>query len=111
MTTTASMPRIVITAEIRAMLTSSYSSGIPLKHIAIQLNVCVDTLKRILMREHIAHFDGAKYAVAQKHQTRTWTRPCMVCHSTKPRPHSQYICTPCHESQLDGLPDDHNLDL
>ena len=48
--------------------------------------MCVDTLKRILVREGLRDFEGAKYVVARKVTVAMWERPCMDCKSTELRP-------------------------
>lgn len=63
--------------------------------MARRYNVCVDTLKRILMRHDIAFFPAAKYATSQTSQTSTWKRPCMDCRDDTPRPRGWYYCRPC----------------
>lgn len=89
------MPRpVVITDEDRQWLRQhhhhhSYSV------LAQRLGCCTDTLKRILAREGLQEFDSAKYAVCPTRHTKTWSRPCMGCGSTKPRPKNHYFCKPC----------------
>ena len=70
--------------------------------MAERIDVCVDTLKRILHRNGIVEFEGAKF------QTRTgykmWDRPCMKCGTQELRPKNQYICDKCSESpEINGL--------
>ena len=62
--------------------------------MAFRLGFHVDTIKRLLDRY------GIHTALSSKHittddQEPTWTRPCMKCKCTTPRPKNQYICTPC----------------
>ena len=45
---------------MRHMLDNSYTY----RAMAKRFDICTDTLKRILMREGMAEFDGAKYAIA-----------------------------------------------
>ena len=54
--------------------------------LAQRVGCCVDTLKRILVREGLQEFDGAKYQVRRDFSDKTWTRPCMSCRSTEERP-------------------------
>lgn len=63
--------------------------------MAKRLGCCVDTLKRILVREGLQDFDGAKYQVKRAHSQDTWTRPCINCKSTEERPRLQYMCGRC----------------
>lgn len=75
--------------------------------MADYMGVCTDTLKRILVREGMAEFDGAKYAISpQRDSQKTWAKPCMKCKDTTPRPKWQYICDRCKEnSDTSGVPD------
>ena len=74
--------------------------------MARRIGVCVDTLKRILVRYGIKDFTNPKYFAAnQKPQVPTWTRPCMICGDTKPRPKPKYICHTC-KLQRDWKDDD-----
>lgn len=63
--------------------------------MARQLDVCVDTLKRILAREGIRYFDAAKYEPAPKLALQMWDRPCTECRAKERRPKWQYFCTRC----------------
>ena len=63
--------------------------------MAKEVGVCADTLKRILVRHGIAHFESAKFAVAMSAKVEMWTRPCMNCGDTTPRPKWKYICNKC----------------
>lgn len=93
----------VSTADI-AYLRRAVSENIHFKDMAAHLGVCVDTLKRILMREGICEFDGAKFipSIRRRAATATWSRPCINCRSTTPRPHGQYICASCKALQDDS---------
>jgi len=71
--------------------------------MAAALSVCVDTLKRILVREGLATFDGAKFAPSHQSGVKMWDRPCMCCRTTTPRPKGQYVCDPCTDRQQRGL--------
>jgi hypothetical protein len=81
--------------------------------MADHLNVCVDTLKRILVREGIADFSAAKYVIANSEitKTETWHRPCMNCGSTRPRPKWQYTCNACKKNRDDGGFNEYSLAL
>jgi len=63
--------------------------------MARHVGVCSDTLKRILVREGLQEFDGAKYACSRDMHVKTWTRPCNSCGSTETRPKNYYFCTSC----------------
>lgn len=63
--------------------------------MAERVGCCVDTAKRILHRNDIVEFEGAKYEKSRASQTLMWTRPCMCCGDTTPRPKNIYHCLPC----------------
>lgn len=77
--------------RLRYMLNNDYSY----RAMSKAFGVCTDTLKRMLVREGLAEFDGAKYAVSPKPDWEMWERPCMRCKDDKPRPKWQYICDRC----------------
>jgi IS30 family transposase len=89
--------------RLRYMLDNQYTY----RAMADYMNVCTDTLKRILVREGMAEFDGAKYAVSpQKSLQKMWNRPCMKCKDDSARPKWQYICDRCKSTtDSSGLPD------
>lgn len=62
--------------------------------LAREIGCCVDTLKRILVRNDIAYFPGAKYHYRAK--PKVWHRPCTNCGCTEERPKFQYRCDKCH---------------
>jgi hypothetical protein len=70
------------------------------KELAERYEVCVDTLKRILMRLNLQYFPGAKYQI--KPSLKKWRRPCLNCGCTKPRPKNQYRCDPCLDKEADA---------
>lgn len=74
--------------------------------MAKHIGVCVDTLKRILHRNDIIHFDGAKYQLYP--ETVMWNRPCMKCKDDTTRPKGLYFCNGCRHSDT-GLPDEWNF--
>lgn len=59
------------------------------------LGFCPDTLRRVLVREGVASYPGAKYTVSRKRLARHWNRPCMRCKCTKTRERNQYLCVKC----------------
>lgn len=90
--------------RLRYMLNNDYSY----RAMAKAFDVCTDTLKRMLVREGLAEFDGAKYAVSPNHksQNQMWERPCMRCKDASPRPKWQYVCDRCKSNvDISGLPD------
>jgi len=64
-----------------------------LRALASEFSCCVDTIKRILMRHELRHFEGAKYQF--KIPEKTWGRACIKCGCEKPRPKFQYKCIQC----------------
>lgn len=74
---------------------ADHYGAIPLGQMAARYSVCIDTMKRVLMRHDIAFFDGAKYATSATSQVPTWQRPCLDCACTKTRPKGWYYCRKC----------------
>ena len=70
------------------------------KELAERYDVCVDTLKRILMRLNLQYFPGAKYQI--KPSPKKWRRPCLNCGCKRPRPKNQYRCDPCLDKEADA---------
>ena len=66
--------------------------------LAARIGCCVDTLKRILVREGLQEFDGAKYQVRRDFEEKVWTRPCMSCGSTDERPRNWFFCKTCRKT-------------
>jgi len=84
-------------------LANALQENKPYTEMARHLDICVDTVKRILQREGLAEFEGAKYVIAlssEKHQ-KMWSRPCMKCKDARPRPKWQYICNKCKDKHKD----------
>ncbi len=101
---------VEVTKDVLDYLTKAVETKKPYTEMAQHLGFCVDTVKRILHREGLVEFEGAKYVIAlssEKH-TKTWNRPCMRCKCTKPRPKWQYFCNKCkeHNEQYNGLSKD-----
>jgi hypothetical protein len=67
--------------------------------MAERIGCCVDTLKRALMREGIAEYDGAKYQAAIPRFTDMWTRPCLDCGNPEQRPRNWFYCRPCRSKR------------
>ena len=89
------MPRkVLISEENMAWLRAEHRHHSYLA-MAKRIGCCVDTLKRILVREGLQEFDGAKYQVKRAHDQDMWDRPCIVCKDTTPRPRNQYMCGKC----------------
>lgn len=89
------MPRkVLIAVEDMDWLRQNHDL-LPFTELAGRIGCCVDTLKRILMREGLAEFEGAKYAVRRDHDEAMWTRPCMSCKCCRPRPKNHYFCARC----------------
>jgi len=90
------------------MLHNDYSY----RAMARRFDVSSDTLKRILIREELAEFDGAKYAIVSQETENQdlWERPCLKCKSDAPRPRWQYVCNRCKPVENSGLPDEWIVD-
>ena len=84
-----------LTAEQLAYLKLSVSQNVPATVMAAHIGCCTDTLKRILMRHKLAHYEGAKYATSVSSSIKYWSRPCLRCKDAKPRPKWQYVCDAC----------------
>jgi len=89
------MPRKIYVSEASKVWLRDNHLDVSYPDMAFHIGCCVDTLKRILVREGLQEFDGAKYQVRRNHDIPTWTRPCMVCKSEEERPKGWYLCRPC----------------
>lgn len=98
------MPKVVQISDDNMHWLSQHHANVTLTEAARKLSVCVDTLKRILVREGLRDFEGAKYVVARKETVNMWTRPCMDCGSTELRPKNWYYCRKCRADR--GYEDD-----
>ena len=100
-------PRIELTPEQLEWLRSAHSLRVHPSLMAIHLGYHIDTIKRLLDRY------GIQEALSPKHITTSaddhlWSRPCMRCKTTNPRPRNQYICDRCKQShETLGIPDDY----
>lgn len=89
------LPRTIpVSDEDLDWLREAKASNVSYARMARHLNCCVDTLKRILQRHGIDEFSAAKYVAIKQAET-TWSRPCMSCGSTEPRPRNLYLCDSC----------------
>ena len=91
------MPKRVPVSEQDLEWLRQNISELSIKDVAIKFNCCIDTAKRILHRNDIMHFDGAKYEKRRDHDLKMWNRPCMHCQSTDTRPKNQYYCDTCRD--------------
>jgi IS30 family transposase len=106
--------RIVLTDDQRKALYEALENQQTYTQMADLIGVCVDTIKRILHREGIREFDGAKYAVSPANRLNRlneeqWDRPCLKCRKQVPRPHGHYLCSKCdksNKSQWAGVDED-----
>jgi len=99
-----------ISKRDRQALSEMLDDGYTYKQMAAYMEVCTDTLKRILVREGLAEFDGAKYAIAPSHKSQqtTWERKCLKCKKPVTMPKWQYICDRCTAINENlGLSDDY----
>lgn len=88
-----------ITAEQLDWLRTAVNDGTSRREMAAYLAVCEDTARRILHRNGILEFDGAKFHSLPP--TLMWSKPCLYCKCDEPRPKNQYICDPC-KKERDG---------
>lgn len=93
------MPKVVDVSDDNMEWLRQNHDNVTLTEAADRLEICVDTLKRILVREGLREFEGAKYVVARKDTITTWERPCMECGDTEPRPKNWYFCKSCRSSR------------
>ena len=89
------MPRPIALSDDKIDWLKQNHSQLPYQDQAAQINCCVDTLKRILVRLGLQEFDGAKYALKREFAEKIWSRPCINCKDTGPRPKNHYYCKPC----------------
>lgn len=102
------MPKqISVTQAQLDWLEEAVDDGTSYTAMAEKIGCNVDTLKRILMRNKLAFFEGAKYVVARETTVKMWNRACMTCGSKEERPKWQYICDGCHDKseEAESLPD------
>ncbi len=71
---------------------------VPYTKMAKHIGCCEDTLKRILARHDIQHFDAAKFEVSAASQQQMWERPCTRCKCTQRRPKFQFFCDRCQRT-------------
>ena len=89
------MPRRVTISRVQMDWLHSHHARTTYAQMARKLGVNVDTLKRILQREGLREFEGAKYQLSRENTTAMWDRPCMACGDTKSRPRHWYYCVDC----------------
>ena len=102
------MSRMKLTKEQVSRLRYMYNKDYSYRAMSKAFGVCTDTVKRMLVREGLAEFDGAKYAISPMHKTQAamWKRPCLKCGDATPRPKWQYVCDRCKtNADISGLPD------
>lgn len=91
------MPRSIRVSDADLAWLRENHRNEPYAEMARRMGCCVDTLKRILVREGLQEFDGAKYQVRRDFEDKLWTRPCMSCGNTDPRPRNWFFCKPCRK--------------
>ena len=92
------MPKSVQMTDADRQWLRQHHNDYTYKFMAGQIGCCVDTLKRILVREGLQEFDGAKYELPRDHKVAQWERPCMSCGSTEKRPKFWFFCRSCRSS-------------
>jgi len=99
--------RAALTRGERDLLEYMLDHDYTYRAMARRFDCCSDTIKRILIREGLAEFNGAKYAItANQSEIDNWERPCLKCKSTNPRPRWQYVCNKCKSTDLMSIPDE-----
>jgi hypothetical protein len=88
------------TDEQKAWLRAAIERKASFRTMATYMGCCVDTLKRILHRNDLAVFEGAKYALAIP--TKMWRKPCLRCGDTTLREKNKYYCS-AHSPASTGL--------
>jgi hypothetical protein len=91
------MPRIVSVSDADLDWLRSNHDAHSYSDMAQRIGCCVDTLKRILVREGLQEFNGAKYQVRRDFEEKTWDRPCMSCGSKEVRPKNWFFCKGCRK--------------
>ncbi len=107
--------KIVLNQRQRQLLKRQLRRNEPYTDMAASIGCCVDTLKRILHREDLRRFDGAKYAVSpsNRNNASTWCRPCLACGDDAPRARWQYLCLVCkkkNDSNWSGIDEDYLIE-
>lgn len=92
------MPRNVSVSDTDLKWLQNNHHAYSYSDLAQRIGCCVDTLKRILVREGLQEFDGAKYQVRRDFRGKTWTRPCLSCQSTEERPKMWFFCKECRKT-------------
>jgi hypothetical protein len=91
------MPKVVRVSDADLSWLRQHHDSYSYSDLAQRIGCCVDTLKRILVREGLQEFDGAKYQVRREFDEKTWSRPCMSCGSKEVRPKNWFFCRPCRK--------------
>lgn len=86
--------RVPVTDEQYEWLESNHDK-VSYDRMAAYVGCCVDTIKRILVRQGLQEFDGAKYVLPRGHDEQMWTRPCICCRDERPRQKGYYMCLGC----------------
>lgn len=89
------MPRRVPVSSEQVQWLRDVHGQLGYDQMAERIGCCVDTLKRILARNDIEHFEAAKYEPRRASDFKMWTRPCITCGCTKKRPKNHYYCRSC----------------
>ena len=74
------MPKKIMVADHDMQWLRDNHKNYRYPELADKIGVCTDTLKRILVREGLQDFAGAKYQVSRASKAnQKWARPCMRC--------------------------------
>lgn len=90
--------KIELSGEFKLRLQTAMANGTPLKQIAANEGICLDTLRRYLVKLGLADYSSERFQPPRP-RPKHWHRPCMICKSERPRPVGQYICSSCKESR------------
>ena len=99
-------PRIALTDQDIDWLTRNHAS-LTFRQMARHIGCCPDTMKRILARHGLREVTNLKQLSSRtdlEAQAPMWTRPCLGCGDTEPRPKWWFFCRPCRSDM--GYDDD-----
>jgi len=97
------LPKHIIFDANQIEWIESNLDSMTLSDMAKELDVCVDTFKRKLVKLGLKDFDGAKFVPPRDFNAAYWRRPCMRCKGTDRRPKNQFICSRCKQTDYEYL--------
>lgn len=93
------MPKKIVLSEEQVAYLRASHDKIPFTQLASELGMCVDSLKRFLVRLGLQEFEGAKYTLPRDKGVQLWSRPCLSCKDDRPRAKWLYFCDSCRGRQ------------